>query len=261
MQLTGAVVAEFNALAPSEQPREILVDSIGLGAGVVDRLRELGLPARGINVSESPAMGGTYRNLKAELWYKSKAWLEARDCKLPKDEVLIAAKHQSFLDIIIIYASVPRGKFIMKKELAPLPFFGWFAVKTKMIAVDRSAHSKALKDMVRQARLRFAEGRQMLIFPEGTRAPVGAAPDYKPGIAALYRELEMPVVPLALNTGCHWPAHGFMRYPGTIVFEFLPPIPAGLKRGEFMRELESRLETASNALIAEGAREASGRAA
>jgi hypothetical protein len=84
------VVAEFNALAPSEQPREILVDSIGLGAGVVDRLRELGLPARGINVSESPAMGGTYRNLKAELWYKAKAWLEARDCKLAKDDVLIS---------------------------------------------------------------------------------------------------------------------------------------------------------------------------
>jgi hypothetical protein len=90
MQLTGAVVAEFNVLSPSEQPREILVDSIGLGAGVVDRLRELGLPARGINVSESPAMGGTYRNLKAELWYKAKAWLEARDCKLAKDEVLIS---------------------------------------------------------------------------------------------------------------------------------------------------------------------------
>jgi hypothetical protein len=90
MQLTGAVVAEFNALAPSEQPREILVDSIGLGAGVVDRLRELGLPARGINVSESPAMGGTYRNLKAELWYKAKAWLEARDCKLANDPVLIS---------------------------------------------------------------------------------------------------------------------------------------------------------------------------
>ena len=90
MQLTGAVVAEYQALPPSQQPKEILVDSIGLGAGVVDRLRELGLPARGINVSESPAMGGTYRNLKAELWYKARAWLEARDCKMPKDEVLIA---------------------------------------------------------------------------------------------------------------------------------------------------------------------------
>jgi hypothetical protein len=90
MQLTGAVVAEYNALPPSQRPQEILVDSIGLGAGVVDRLRELSLPARGINVAESPAMGGTYRNLKAELWYRARAWLEARDCKMARDEVLIA---------------------------------------------------------------------------------------------------------------------------------------------------------------------------
>ena len=90
MQLTGAVVAEWEVLMPSARPQEILVDSIGLGAGVVDRLRELGLPARGINVSESPAMGNTYRNLKAELWHKAKAWLEARDCRMPKDEALIA---------------------------------------------------------------------------------------------------------------------------------------------------------------------------
>ena len=90
MQLTGAVVAEYESLLPTQRPAEILVDSIGLGAGVVDRLRELRLPARGINVAESPAMGGTYRNLKAELWYKAKACLEARDCWLPKDEMLIA---------------------------------------------------------------------------------------------------------------------------------------------------------------------------
>jgi phage terminase large subunit len=90
MQLTGAVVAEYEILPPSERPQEILVDSIGLGAGVVDRLKELGLPARGINVSESPAMGNTYRNLKAELWHKAKAWLESRDCTMPKDESLIA---------------------------------------------------------------------------------------------------------------------------------------------------------------------------
>lgn len=90
MQLTGAVVSEYEALPPSERPMEILVDSIGLGAGVVDRLRELGLPTRGINVSESPAMGATYRNLKAELWHKAKAWLEGRDCKMPKDEALVS---------------------------------------------------------------------------------------------------------------------------------------------------------------------------
>jgi hypothetical protein len=90
MQLTGAVVAEYEILVPSERPQEILVDSIGLGAGVVDRLKELNLPARGINVSESPAMGATYRNLKAELWHKAKAWLESRDCTMPKDEALVA---------------------------------------------------------------------------------------------------------------------------------------------------------------------------
>jgi phage terminase large subunit len=90
MQLTGAVVAEYQALAPGDRPTEILVDSIGLGAGVVDRLRELELPVRGINVSESPAMGGTYRNLRAELWGRAKAWLERRDCRLPKDERLIS---------------------------------------------------------------------------------------------------------------------------------------------------------------------------
>jgi 1-acyl-sn-glycerol-3-phosphate acyltransferase len=168
---------------------------------------------------------------------------------MPVGACLIAGKHQSMLDVIAPFAVLPDNCFIMKKELAPLPFFGWFAVKTKMIAVDRSAHSKALKDMVRQARLRFAEGRQMLIFPEGTRAPVGAAPDYKPGIAALYRDLDCPCTPMATNSGVHWPAHGFRRYPGTVVYEFLPAIPAGLKRDAFMAVLEERLEGASNALL------------
>lgn len=168
---------------------------------------------------------------------------------MPVGAGLIAGKHQSMLDVIAPFAVLPDNCFIMKKELAPLPFFGWFAVKTRMIAVDRSAHSKALKDMVRQARLRFAEGRQMLIFPEGTRAPVGAPADYKPGIAALYRDLDCPCTPMATNSGVHWPAHGFRRYPGTVVYEFLPAIPAGLKRAEFMAVLEERIEGASGALL------------
>ena len=167
----------------------------------------------------------------------------------PTGPALIAAKHQGMLDVIAPFAFLDDACFIMKKELMVLPFFGWFAWKTRMIAVDRSAHSKALKDMVRQARARHAEGRQILIFPEGTRGEIGAAPDYKPGIAALYRDLDCPCTPMATNSGVHWPAHGFRRYPGTIVFEFLPPIPAGLKRAEFMAELESRIETASNALL------------
>jgi 1-acyl-sn-glycerol-3-phosphate acyltransferase len=167
----------------------------------------------------------------------------------PTGPALIAGKHQGMLDVIAPFSVLDDPCFIMKKELLPLPFFGWFAWKTRMIAVDRSAHSKALKDMVRQARVRFAEGRQILIFPEGTRMPVGAEPDYKPGIAALYRDLDAPCVPMATNSGVHWPAHGFRRYPGTVVFEFLPAIPAGLKRAEFMAELEARLEAASTALV------------
>ena len=118
-----------------------------------------------------------------------------------------------------------------------------------MIAVDRSAHAKALKDMVKLARLRFAEGRQILIFPEGTRGLPGAAPDYKPGIAALYRDLGCPCVPMATNSGQHWHAKGFRRTPGTVVFEFLPPIPPGLKRAEFMAELEARIEAKSTELL------------
>lgn len=167
----------------------------------------------------------------------------------PTGPALIAAKHQGMLDVIAPFAFLDDACFVMKKELMPLPFFGWFAWKTKMIAVDRAAHAKALKDMVRQTRARLAEGRQILIFPEGTRTTPGEPADYKPGVAAIYRDVDAPCWPIATNSGVHWPAHGFKRYPGTVVFEFLPPIPAGLKRAAFMAELESRIETASTALL------------
>ena len=167
----------------------------------------------------------------------------------PTGPALIAAKHQGMLDVIAPFAFLDDACFVMKKELMPLPFFGWFAWKTKMIAVDRAAHAKALKDMVRQTRARLAEGRQILIFPEGTRTTPGKPADYKPGVAAIYRDVDAPCWPVATNSGVHWPAHGFKRYPGTVVFEFLPPIPAGLKRAAFMAELESRIETASTALL------------
>ena len=167
----------------------------------------------------------------------------------PTGPALIAAKHQGMLDVIAPFAFLDDACFVMKKELMPLPFFGWFAWKTKMIAVDRAAHAKELKDMVRQTRARLAEGRQILIFPEGTRTTPGEPADYKPGVAAIYRDVDAPCWPVATNSGVHWPAHGFKRYPGTVVFEFLPPIPAGLKRAAFMAELESRIETASTALL------------
>lgn len=167
----------------------------------------------------------------------------------PTGPALIAAKHQGMLDVVVPFVMLDDPCMVMKKELLPLPFFGWFAWKTRMIPVDRQAHAKALKDMVRNARARLVEGRQIVIFPEGTRGLPGAAPDYKPGVAAIYRDLDAPCWPVATNSGVHWPAHGFRRYPGVVVFEFLPPIPAGLKRAEFMKRLEDSVETASAALL------------
>lgn len=167
----------------------------------------------------------------------------------PTGAALIAAKHQGMLDVVAPFAILDDPCFVLKKELMPLPFFGWFAWKTRMIAVDRAAHAKALKDMVRQTRARLADERQILIFPEGTRTAPGEPADYKPGVAAIYRDVNAPCWPIATNSGVHWPAHGFKRYPGVVVFEFLPPIPAGLKRAEFMAELENRIETASTALL------------
>ena len=167
----------------------------------------------------------------------------------PVGPAFVAAKHQGMLDVIVPFLMLDDPCIVMKKELAILPFFGWFALKTKMIVVDREAAAKALKDMVRQARERLGEGRQIVIFPEGTRAEVGAVPDYKPGVAAIYRDLAMPCTPMATNAGLYWPAHGFRRIPGVAVYEFLTPIPAELKRGPFMAELESRIETASTRLL------------
>ena len=167
----------------------------------------------------------------------------------PRGAALVASKHQGMLDVVALLAYLPEPCFVLKKELMPLPFFGWFAWKTRMIAVDRSGHAKALKDMVRQAKDRLAEGRQIIIFPEGTRTEPGAPGDYKPGVAAIYRDLEASCALVATNSGVHWPAHGLKRYPGKVVFEFLEPAPAGLKRGAFMQLIESRIEPASVALL------------
>lgn len=167
----------------------------------------------------------------------------------PTGAALIAAKHQGMLDIVAPFTFLPDPCFVMKKELMALPFIGWFARKTGMIPVDRAAHAAALKEMVRQTRLRLSEGRQILIFPEGTRTAPGSPAGYKPGVAAIYRDLGETCTPMAVLTGLVWPASGFARRPGVAVFEFLEPVPAGLKRADFMRELESRIETRSTALL------------
>jgi 1-acyl-sn-glycerol-3-phosphate acyltransferase len=168
---------------------------------------------------------------------------------IPQGRALIAPKHQCMLDVFAQFAWLPDSCFVTKKELMWIPFFGWYAYKARMIVVDRSAQAVALRKMVVDAKDRFADERQLVIFPEGTRGEPGVPGDYKPGIAALYRELDVAVCPMATNAGVHWPAHGFLRHRGTIVYEYLPPIPPGLKRAEFMRILQDRIETASTALL------------
>jgi 1-acyl-sn-glycerol-3-phosphate acyltransferase len=168
---------------------------------------------------------------------------------IPQGAAIVAPKHQCMLDVFAQFTWLPASAFVMKKELAWIPFFGWYARKAGCIVVDREGHSKALRKVVREGIELFKKRRQVVIFPEGTRKAPGAAPDYKPGIAALYRELNVPVYPVATNAGVHWPAHGIKRVPGLIVFEYLEPIPPGLKRAEFMRILEERIEAKSAELI------------
>lgn len=169
---------------------------------------------------------------------------------LPSGPALIAAKHQGMFDFIPPLIYLPDPCFVLKQELMALPFFGWYAKKVGVISIDREGGAKTLRRMTAEARAALAAGRQIIIFPEGTRQEPGAAPDYKPGVAGLYRELGVPCIPAATTSGVVWPAHGVTRYPGVAVFDYLEAIPPGLKRGEFMRLLEERIETAGARLLA-----------
>jgi len=168
---------------------------------------------------------------------------------LPTGRAIVAPKHQCMFDVFAQFAWLPDSCFVMRKELMRIPFFGLFAWKARMVVLDREGGSAALRDLLRDARERLVEPRELVIFPEGHRGAPGQAGDYHPGVAGLYRDLELTTHPVATNSGVHWPAHGFLRRPGVIVFEYLQPIPPGLKRGEFMRRLESEIETGSNALL------------
>jgi 1-acyl-sn-glycerol-3-phosphate acyltransferase len=174
----------------------------------------------------------------------------------PTGAAIVAAKHLSMLDTIAPFQVLPDPCFVLKKELMRLPIYGWFARKTDMIPVNRGGGSQAVRELSAAAQDRLRHARQILIFPEGTRKELGAEPHYKGGVAALYRDLALPCTPMATNSGLFWPAHGFVRRPGVVVFEFLEPIPPGLARAAFMRELEERVETATNRLLAEGGFEA-----
>ena len=171
--------------------------------------------------------------------------------KLPEDPVLVASKHQSMWDTVVMTAILNRPAMVLKRELLWIPFYGWYAQKARMIAIDRGAASAAIRRLVAQGKAAIAEGRPIVIFPEGTRSAPGAKLEYKPGIAALYRQLGVACVPAAVNSGLFWARRGFARKPGTIVIEFLEPIPPGLDRKTFMETLETRVETATARIVGE----------
>ncbi|MEQ1648034.1 MAG: lysophospholipid acyltransferase family protein [Hyphomicrobiaceae bacterium] len=186
------------------------------------------------------------------LWVVCGTRIEVRGReRLPKAPYLVVAKHQSAWDTFALVPLFDDVAIVLKDELKWIPIYGWFCVKFEHILVKRDRAAVALKALVADGRARAACGREILIFPEGTRRAPGAPPDYKPGYVALYEGLQVPCVPLALNSGLYWPRRSLRRYPGTIVVEFLEPLPAGQSRALFRRDVEARIEAASARLMAE----------
>jgi len=174
----------------------------------------------------------------------TKMEVRGRD-KLPAPPYLVVAKHQSAWDTFALIPLFRDPAIVLKDELKWIPFYGWFCVKFRHILVKRDKAASALRQMVRDARDRARQGREIVIFPEGTRAAPGAEPDYKPGYLALYDGLDLPCVPLALNSGLYWPRRSLERRPGTIIVEFLDPIPPGLPRKTFKARIEREIEEAT----------------
>ena len=174
--------------------------------------------------------------------------------KIPPGAAIVASKHQSLWETFALIAILKDPAYILKRELIWIPFFGWCAWKAGMIPVDRGKRSQALAAMTERAAEETAKGRQIIIFPEGTRRAPGAEPKYKFGVAYLYNELGIPCVPVALNSGLFWPRRSFMRYPGVVRVEFLDPIPPGLDRQTFFDTLQRDLEAATAKLVTAGER-------
>jgi 1-acyl-sn-glycerol-3-phosphate acyltransferase len=173
---------------------------------------------------------------------------------IPQGGCIIACKHQSTWETFALYAVIHDPAYILKRELMWIPLFGWYARRARLIAVDRSAGMAALSRMTALARKELEHGRQLVIFPEGTRRPPGAEPSYKPGVVHLYDRAGVPCVPVALNSGLFWPRRTLRRLPGTILVEALEPIPPGLEGRTFFALLQERIEAASARLLAEGER-------
>lgn len=197
----------------------------------------------------------------ARLWGAVLLWLLKLICGLevefrgveniPHGGALVAVKHQSFLETVALLKHIQDFAIILKRELTFVPIFGLYLLVSKQIAIDRAQGLKSLRKVVSATRPALADGRKVIIYPEGTRRPPGAPPDYKSGVAALYADGKAPCLPVAVNTGLFWKRRSFVRRPGVAVIEFLRPIRPGLGRAAFMRMLEDTIESACLRLNAE----------
>ncbi len=197
----------------------------------------------------------------AKAWALHNLWLMRLVCgtrvefrhaeRIPKGPLIVASKHQSMWETFALVRLLDDPLYILKRELLWIPFFGWYLKKAGMIGIDRTAGGRALLNMMRRARDQVRNGRQLVIFPEGTRRPVDAPPEYKPGVGQMYVQFGVPCVPVALNSGLFWPRRTFMRYPGTIVVECLEVVPPGLSRDAFLGRIEQAIEAATARIVAE----------
>jgi 1-acyl-sn-glycerol-3-phosphate acyltransferase len=195
----------------------------------------------------------------ARSWARSSVWLMRVICntrveyrgleKIPKGPLIVASKHQSMWETFALLQFFDAPLFIYKRELSWLPLFGWYLMKAEMIGVDRGGGLRSLMKMARRAPKEIRGGRQLIIFPEGTRTAVDAPPDYLTGVGQIYASSAVPCIPVALNSGLFWPRRTFMRYPGTLVVEFLDPLPPGLSRDEFLARISAVIEEATNRLV------------
>lgn len=201
---------------------------------------------RGVNLMGEFCSWGTEKLLK----YIIGTTTEFKGAEhIPKDgKFLVACKHQSAWETISLHRFVKNPTVVMKKELLNLPIFGWVVQMAGSIIIDRKKGKKALPQMIEGARKSLALNRPVLIFPEGTRSVPGKAGRYRHGIFTLYKELSVPVLPLALNAGYFWPRRGFLKKKGHIVLEYLPPIMPGLTEAEFMKKLKASIENACDKL-------------
>jgi 1-acyl-sn-glycerol-3-phosphate acyltransferase len=174
--------------------------------------------------------------------------------RIPRGGCIIAMKHQSAWDTLVLPVVFTDPAVVLKRELLLLPFFGWYAARAGSIAIDRKAGAGAVRSMLAKARPVAGAGRPIVIFPEGTRVAPGERRSYQPGVAALYQALALPLVPAAVNSGLYWGRRSFAKRKGRIILEFLEPIPPGRTRPRLMAELERRTETATTALLREGLR-------